>query len=382
LLTALVKRRDSRCLLSTTPSSPHHGSYRRWELAQASPLWRCSRAAGPAPWQDEAELEDERRTLTDSMWRRLFLAEWTELEDQLATLDQVRACVGHSGPLDPVPAHHYVHGVDLSDRHDVTAVVTCHAEVRDGLQVLVLDRLRAWRPARGRRVPLAEVEQYVTESVRRYGGMIHVDPWQAVQSCHRWREAGFSVKEARFSAAENSRRASLLLQLVRSRQVDLLDDPDLLAEIASTRLTESTTPGVLKLVSDGPGHADRSMALMLCAQELMTRPTGSWLDAYSVTYCANCRGPVPFGRPCQGCGTVAPERAASGGDGATTPTQAPRVSAWGVAKCDNGHPYYPDRGDCSQCSRNTPPASGPIQAGQTQHPNGAFRQIGSVRVWD
>lgn len=291
---------------------------------------------------------------------------------------------GHAEALDPVASCQYVHGVDLGFARDLSAVATCHAEVRDGRQVLVVHRLRAWRPSKGRQVPLTEVEAYVTEVVHQYGGLIAVDPYMAIPSCERWRSAGFAVKQAKFNVTENSRRAALLLQLIRGGQADLPGDPALLTEIAALRLREGSTPGMYKLVSEGggPGHHDRATAIMLAAAELMARPTGSFLDAYSVTYCANCRGPVPYGRPCQGCGTVAPERPTSGGDGATTPTQTPRVSAWGVAKCPQGHPYFPGRGDCLQCAKNTPPTSSPIQAGQTQHPNGTFRQVGSVRVWD
>ena len=136
LLTALPKRRDSVCLAASTPSSPNHWSRELWDFAMSDALWRCSHRHSPAPWQDPAELESERRRLPVAMWRRLYLCEWAELDDALATLEQVRACIGHEGILGPDPEYAYVHGADLSYyARDTTAVATCHVEIRGGREV-------------------------------------------------------------------------------------------------------------------------------------------------------------------------------------------------------------------------------------------------------
>lgn len=366
LLTSLPKRRDSVCVMATTPSSPNHWSHDLWDTAREDALWRCSVVAGPAPWQDPAELESERRRLTPSLWRRLFLCEWSELDDQLATIEQVRALVGHEGSLPPDPAFSYVHGVDLSSVHDTTAVATCHAEERNGRQVLVLDRLRAWQPSRGRKVPLDEVEEYVTSVARDYGGMIHLDPWQGLPGAQRWRNAGYQVKEARFNPQENSRRANLLLSLIRERQLDLLEDGDLFREITSLRLMEGTTPGVLKLTSDasGKGHFDRAMALMLCAQELMTRPSGSYRDAYgSVRDCEACKRVYRSERSsCTWCSAPNPDyvppKRAGGGEGERDERVRVNASSWAAAyyppnpvKCAQGHVYDGEAHErCPSCT--------------------------------
>jgi hypothetical protein len=366
LLTSLPKRRDSVCVAATTPSSPNHWARGLWDVARAEPaLWRCSMVAGPAPWQDPAELEFERRRLTPSMWRRLFLCEWAELDDQLATLEQVQACIGHDGPLAPDAAHSYVHGVDLSEVHDVTAVATCHAETRAGREILVLDRLRAWTPGRGKRVPLGEVEAYVDTMTATYGGLISVDPWQARPMIQRWQARGAQVKTAAFSPAENSRRASLLLSLIRERQLDLPAGEDgLFAEITSLRLAEGTTPGVLKLTTDGSteSHFDRVMALMLAGQELMTRPAGSWLDAYGTVACDECgevypawRGACPSCQP-QARSTRAREQPDPGAEAGSSP--GGWMAAYGARICGNGHAYVPRKGReaCPRCRGGAGPS--------------------------
>ena len=355
LLTALPKRRDSVCLAASTPSSPNHWSRELWDFALADPLWRCSQSSGPAPWQDPAELESERRRLPVALWRRLYLCEWAELDDALATLEQVRACIGHEGILGPDPEYAYVHGADLSYARDTTAVATCHVEVRAGREILVVDRIRACRPGKGKQIPLGEVEDYGSARAREYGGMINADLYQAVVIVQKWRAAGHHVKAAMFNPLANSRRASLLLSLIRERQIDLpADEPELFGEITSLRLAEGSTPGVLKLTTDGSseGHFDRVMAVMLAAEELMSRPAGSWLDAYAAVMCDECHQAYTDSDQCPRCYPQAhktrdrdvPADAGTMGAGGW-------MAAYGAKICGRGHAYVPRKGrdGCPRC---------------------------------
>ena len=362
LLTALPKRRDSVALMASTPSSPNHWSRELWDFALADSLWRCSRSDGPAPWQDPAELESERRRLPVALWRRLYLCEWAELDDALATLEQVRACIGHEGILGPDPEYAYVHGADLSYARDTTAVATCHVEVRGGREVLVVDRIRAWRPGKGKQIPLGDVADYGAARAREYGGMINADPYQGVVIIQKWREAGHQVKAATFNPLSNSRRASLLLSLIRERQIDLPEDePELFNEITSLRLAEGSTPGVLKLTTDGSseGHFDRVMAVMLCAEELMSRPAGSWLDAYAAVVCDECH--QAYASDLDTCPRCHPQsHRARDRD---VPADAEPMggggwmAAYGAKICGNGHAYVPRKGrdGCPRCG----PGAGP-----------------------
>lgn len=363
LLTSLPKRRDSVCVMASTPSSPSHWSHALWLSALADPLWRCSVSDGPAPWQDPVELESERRRLSVAMWRRLFLCEWAELDDQLATLEQVRACIGHDGILAPDPRYSYVTTADLSYARDVTAVSVCHSETRAGREVLVLDRLAAWRPKKGRQVPLAEVGEYVSDRVAEYGGSIVADPYQAMVLVQGWKEQGLQVKEAKFNPQENSRRASLLLSLIRERQLDLPDDPDLFAEITSLRLAEGSTPGVLKLTTEASAehHFDRAMTLMMAAQELMSRPAGSWLSAYSMTRCPDCETTYPEHWPL--CPKCHPAEARSAPQRQTEPPPPPPspagwASAYGAQRCASGLHMYIVRQHPDGCPKCRPGGAG------------------------
>ena len=376
MLTSLPKRPDSQCLAATTPSSPSHWSHALWQSALADPLWRCSLTAGPAPWQEAAELESERRRLPDSLWRRLFLCEWAEADDALADAAAVQDCVRHDGALAPQRRVSYIVSFDLSVSGDHTAVVVAHLADEDGRRTVVVDRLEAWVPRGGRQVDLADVEAWISQAARDYNSAtVAGDPYQAVSMIQRLREAGLHVKPVTFSAGANSKRAQMLLRLVRDRCLDLPDDRALRTELLSLRLAEGATPGTLKLTADTGtgGHHDRVTALMIAAEHLLGQTGGSWLGAYGLRACGQCGEAYRLERDtCLHCGADNPDageepagEAAGEGTTAAAVPQPATVSAWGVAKCENGHPYFVDRngGKCPTCHRGTGLPRGGLLAG-------------------
>jgi Phage Terminase len=351
LLTSLVKRTGSRGVLVTTPSSPSHWSYGLWQAAVDDPLWRTSIVSGPAPWQSPAELESERRRLPDSLWRRLFQCEWCAADDALADASAISGCIRHDGPLPPVPGTGYVIAFDLSVSHDHTAVVIAHAAEEDSRRIVVIDRLEAWTP-RGGQVDLADVEAWIKQASGDYGGASIIgDPYQAASMIQRLRDAGLRVKPVTFSAGSNSRRAQMLLRLLRDRDLDLPADDRLRAELLSLRLTEGSTPGTVRLSSDGSsaGHFDRATAVMLAAEELLSRPQGSYLTAMGIILC-----------PSETCGR---------GFHATWPDGRPRTAC---IHCGS------KLGSDAVSGTDSAVAS-PAQVGES--PDAPYQQVGSVRIW-
>jgi hypothetical protein len=362
LLTALPKRRDSVCLTATTPSSPSHWSYALWQTALGGGLWRASLTAGPAPWQDPDELESERRRIPESFWRRLFLCEWAEADDSLADSAAVDACVRHEGDLPPQPGTTYVVAFDLSYKKDHTAVVVAHLEDAGGLRTVVIDRLQAWIPKGGREVPLADVMAWIRGASADYNAAgIVGDPYQAQQQIQQMRNDGFRVKPIVFNAGTVSKRAQLLMRLIKDRCLALPRDDQLRRELLSLRLTEGTTPGVVKLTTDGTsqGHFDRATALMLAAEELLSQPQGSYHEVYGkLAQCGRCSRWYQKKHPsCSFCGEPNddPEPKASAILAASAATAAqpaapepitvspnsPAYAYWppNAVKCQAGHAY-------------------------------------------
>jgi hypothetical protein len=262
-----------RVAIITTAGDPSHWSRGVYEHAAEDPLWRVSEVHGPAPWLDPAELEGERRRLPDSAWQRFFENRWCATEDRLLRYEDLEACAVLPGRLDRDEAQRYVLGVDLAVRGDNAVVAVAHAEELDGSdQRVVVDSLDVFTPSRHAETDLEAVEDCVRVRSEQYGrAPAMFDPAQGFQMMQRLRGAGLQVLEHTFSAQSNSRRALLILELVRGRRLWLPDDPDTIAEFAAVRLRE-TSPGVYRYDHDSGKHDDRVTAISLAALHLLERP--------------------------------------------------------------------------------------------------------------
>jgi len=270
--TAVAKNPHARMVVLTTAGDPAHWSHRILEHAKTDPLWRVHEVPGPAPWMDEERLDEQRRRLLESSYRRLFLNEWTASEDRLTTVDDLHACVTLDGPIPPRPGQKYVVGVDLGLKSDRTVAAVCHQE---GEQI-ILDRMKTWAGTGQQPVRLEEVELWLLQAHRSYNrAFVVMDPWQGVGIAQSLRRQHVRVREFTFSSQSVGRLASALHLLLRDRNLALPDDPALLEELANVQLRE-TSPGVYRMDHDPDKHDDRAIALALASHELLSYPRRVW----------------------------------------------------------------------------------------------------------
>lgn len=374
LLTSLIKRSDSVCLLGSTPSAETHWSYAVWQRALASGLWRPSIVAGPAPWQDPAELEEERQSLPEHQWRRLFLCEWAAADDALADESALTECTREGGAVPPEPGCEYVVTWDIGWKKDHSAVVVAHTAAQAGRKIVIIDRLESWVPQAGRDVRISEVLAFAAEMSRDYGGApLYGDPHEAWQTIQDMKAAGYNIRPADVTAGANSTRAKMMLRLVRDRTISLPDDAVLRREFLSLRLTEGTTPGIVRLSSDGSakGHFDRVTAIMYAAGELLMRPGWSWRNYTADNReCGNCHAWYMARLPaCSFCRAPNPDAAdAQPGQIPAPVPYIPQPGGFeaallgpGARKCGRGHVYNGTvHGDyCPVCARGN--GSGSMQ---------------------
>jgi hypothetical protein len=154
ILSAVPKVDGCRLVLLSTAGDPAHPSRKLLDQAKSSDQWRVSETPGPCPWIAERALDEQRRLLPESVFRRLHLNQWIASEDRLVDPEALRDAVRLAGPREPKPGERYVIGVDLGLKHDRTAVSVCHAErvEGDGARRVVLDRLLVWQGSRLRPV--------------------------------------------------------------------------------------------------------------------------------------------------------------------------------------------------------------------------------------
>lgn len=260
----------SRLVCLTSAGEPSHWSYKVLEEARRSPYWRVSETPGPLPWVKAEDLEAQRPLLMPSEFARLHLNQWTAAEDRLVTAEDLAACTGHTGPLDPIPGTRYVAGLDLGLKRDRSVLSVCHANMLPTGRVIVLDRQFAWQGSRLRPVDLAEVQATCLHVAEKYRGCGFVfDPWQSAQLSQNLKARRIPVTEYTFSQQSIGRLAQRLYNLLREHALDLPDDdPELLAELATVRIRE-TSPGTFRMDHDASGHDDRAVSLALAANEIL-----------------------------------------------------------------------------------------------------------------
>jgi phage terminase large subunit-like protein len=269
--TGLHKEHGARLVVLTTAGDPAHFSHPIRERADASPMWRLHEVHGPSPWAEQAYLDEQHASLTDASWRRFYLNEWTAGDDRFTTLEDVRACVRHSGPLQPVPGIKYIIGVDLGWKHDRTAVAVAHLEPSHtpGTPTVVIDRLDIWAGSRDNPVILDDVETSILATANLFNrATIKMDAREGVGMAQRLRSHGLTVIDEAFTAALNTQLARTLEPLLRAHRLAIPDDPDLIDELINLRIVEPAS-GQARIEHTPGHHNDQAIAIALDADYLL-----------------------------------------------------------------------------------------------------------------
>jgi phage terminase large subunit-like protein len=244
------------------------------------------------PWVSPDALDEQRLLLLPSEFERRHMNRWTESEDRLTTLDDVRACVGHSGDLEPMARHRYVVSLDIGLVNDRTAAVVAHGEDRpDGL-VIVVDRVMVWSGTRERPVDLSVVEAWVEAACRDFRAPLVFDPYQAAHLTQRLKAHRVRVEQFTFTQSNAGRLAVTLFRLLRDRLFDLPDDANLVEEVAALRLRENA-PGAYRIDHDSNRHDDQAIALAMAAAHIVDKTR----RPVSVSSSFRLRGSIREGPP-------------------------------------------------------------------------------------
>jgi hypothetical protein len=274
LSSAVVKVRG-RLAVITTAGEPDHWSRGVYENAVEDDTWRVSEVHEPAPWIDSEDIDAERRRLPESVFARLWQNRWASGEDTLLRFEDVVACANLPGPLDPEVGVHYVMGADLAVKRDRAVVAVCHAEQigenEQGVRI-VTDSLDIFAATHGHDIDLQQVEDTVLARARHYhGATVIFDPSQGHQMMQRLRREGLQVIEHTFSATSNSKRALVILELVRGHRLLLPDEQEVIDEFAALRLVQRG-PGLFRYDHLSGKHDDICTAVSLAAHHLLERP--------------------------------------------------------------------------------------------------------------
>ena len=256
-----------RGLVVIATNAGHRGGWQyRWrELARTSSDWLFHQVSEPAPWLDASHVEEARRRNSNSRFLRLFHGIWSAgLGD---ALDEADISAAIDKRLTPMAAsqvgYYFVAGLDLGIRHDHSALVVlaCHGQT----QRLRLAECKSWAPSRvTKQVDLEEVERAVLNANQRFHfGSCGFDPYQAALMAQRLSRRNVHMSEVVFSGKNLDSMASTLLDVFRSRRIDMYDEPRLVADLQRLTIVEKSYGYKLEAVRDESGHADTATALAI-----------------------------------------------------------------------------------------------------------------------
>ena len=248
----------------------------RWrQLAQESARWYFSVLDCPSPWVSEADLTESERRNTQSRFRRLWWGVWAAGNGDALDADDITAAINLDlGPMEgAVPGFAFVAGLDVGIKHDHAALVIVGRHGRTSR--LRVAKIESWRPGR-QGVDLEQVETACREAHRRFRlARLYYDPYQAALMAQRLQRHGVPVTEVPFVGKNLDLMASTLMDVFRSRRIDLYPDERLTADLRRLTIAEKSYGYKLEATRTAAGHADVATALAIALPHAVNLPAHS-----------------------------------------------------------------------------------------------------------
>jgi hypothetical protein len=285
LISSAAKRSRSMFVTITNAGLMDDWCWEVREKIRQDPRWHFSRLDGPqASWLSPETLAEQEHLLPPIAYARLWLNQWSSGGGDAITVADLTAAFKRD--LKPLTGHEkayrFVAGVDLGLARDASAVVTLGVHMTSGR--IRLAETQLWKPAKGERVNLEHVEQYINKLDSRFHlQVIGFDPWQAENLAqrleriaqHRHTEKvhfprGRSQRDLKFFMHEifpstpNMRAlASTMIEAFRDRRLDLYPDDNLRRDLTRLRVVEKSYGFRLESPRDVTGHGDMASAFSM-----------------------------------------------------------------------------------------------------------------------
>ncbi|HEY4259361.1 MAG TPA: hypothetical protein VGM98_04350 [Schlesneria sp.] len=238
----------------------------RWrKIASTSDRWRMNCYSRPSPWLNDDDIAEAKRRNSKSRFLRLWWGIWASTNgDALDQADIEAAVIPSLKPLQACqPGWIYIGGLDLGVKQDHSALVVLGAN-RQTLQIRLAHALN-WAPdEQTGKVDLMAVERAVLDAQRRFKlARCGYDPHQAALMAQRLELQQVPMHEMTFTGANLNLMASTVLDVFRSRRIELYDIPRLIEDLGRLTIEEKSYGYRLSAIRDENGHADLAVALSI-----------------------------------------------------------------------------------------------------------------------
>jgi hypothetical protein len=264
LMDNATKRPNGLVFVATNAGFEGTWQYQWRKLAQRSKQWHFHQFAKPAPWLSDEELEESQQRNSKSRFLRLFWGLWVAATGDFLDQADITASITASGPMQRArPGEFYIAGLDLSVKQDHSALVIIAGDRRT--QQLRLAFAQKWAPQRATgKVDLMLIEATTLLLHRKFDFLAAgYDPFQAALMAQRLELQGVPMREMTFTGSNLNLMASTMLDVFRSRRLELYQHPQLLADLGRLTIEEKSYGYRLSATHNEDGHADVATALAI-----------------------------------------------------------------------------------------------------------------------
>jgi phage terminase large subunit-like protein len=267
-------------------------------MARQSERWHFHSYCQPAPWLSDAEVEEAARRNSRARQARLYWGQWVSQSGDCLDSDDLQASINLSlapwtGQL--TGQEFFVGGLDLGVKQDHSALAVVALD-RRSLQLRLVGA-QSWSPdpATGK-VNLMAVERAVVHAHEQFGlTTCGYDPHQCALLAQRCEQSGVPMKEMTFVGANLNLMAATLLDVFRSRRIELYNHPGLIADLGRLTIAEKSYGYKLEAVRDERGHADLAIALAIALPLAIAEADEVPFVAQALTHSTLGRGQLNVG---------------------------------------------------------------------------------------
>jgi hypothetical protein len=316
LFSAAAKR--AHCVLLIIANAGFSDSWQHavYVAIQSDPAWYFHSLPGPcASWITADRLAEQRRLLPAIAYARVWLNQLSAGAGDAIETSQIAAAFSLSAPpAGPENGWVYVGGLDIGISRDASAFVAIGkhvgwteqrsttrrprgtAAIMDDLGIADihktetetihypgsgryrLSRLAIWKPTRGEKVQLADVEREILAAHRLFNlQCVAVDPSQAEYLIQRLQEQGVAAIATPFVAQNIRGMTTATLETFVEQNIELFEHEQLRADLGKLRIVEMSYGFKLDSPRGRDGHGDSATALslsLLAAKDIMPAHLG------------------------------------------------------------------------------------------------------------
>lgn len=281
----------------------HDWKYQIKQAAMESDLWWHHSPHSYAPWYSKEDIEEQRKILPSSDFKRLWENEWLESVGDFVSLEEADRCIDPNWKEQDktlVDGYVYVASIDYAEKNDRTVGCVTHLFGEgEGNEIIYVDRMDVLDPeCYGGSIRLEWVEQWIRNVQTDFGGkngtvFFIVDQYQLLYLIQKLSGEGFNIEPFDFKSGVGNWEMSLILrQMILHQKIKwyegcgkiltpdgTLHRPedgrnDLSTELGNLTIRKMYNGAKWRIEHTDNEHDDRAFALGACVRYIVMNSGG------------------------------------------------------------------------------------------------------------